>query len=472
MRVALCLTLSLALAASLSAGVVHSDSEQTTQVYLTIYNDNLALVREVREASLPAGVLDLEFADVAAQIDPTTVHIASQNHPDALAVLEQNFEYDLLSPDRLLENFIGRNVRFIQPLSTGDQTHRVVEGRLLSVQGGRIIESDGEIVINPHGEIHVEADTGDLRAEPTLVWLLESGGENDHTLEISYLTSGISWEADYVAVVNNTDTGLDLTGWVTIDNRSGATYGDANLKLVAGDVNRAQQPQVMMDRMRGMELAMAQAPQFQEESFFEYHLYSLQRPATVRDRQTKQMTLLTADAVGIVKRYIFESPWYNPWYRHTAQPNNPEHVSVVVEFDNSEENNMGMPLPKGTVRLYRGDSDGALQFIGEDNIDHTPRDERLRLEVGQAFDVVAERTQMDFRELMGDRTEQDWRIVVRNHKDEDITVTLSERANGDWTVTRESHPHEQISSDRLEFTVDVPANGETEVTYTLHFRND
>ncbi len=471
MRIPITLVLTLALAGGAAAAVVHSDAEQTTEVFLTVYNSDLALVREVREVPLPEGVLDLEFADVAARIDPTTVHITSSSHPGRMAVLEQNFEYDLLSPDRLLENFIGRPISFLTRSSTDPAQTVRRAGTLLSVQGGRIIDADGEIVINPTGEIHVEADTGALRAEPTLVWLLQSGADATHTLEASYLTSGISWDADYVAVVNNTDTALDLTGWVTIDNHSGATYEDARLKLVAGDVNRAQPERFMFGRGMAMD-GIAGAPQFQEESFFEYHLYTLQRPSTVRDRQTKQMTLLTADGVEILKRYIFDSPRLYTSYRTGGERGEPQHVSVTLEFDNAEENNMGMPLPRGTVRMYRADSDGALQFVGEDNIDHTPRDERLRLRVGEAFDVVAERIQTDFRELMGHRSEQDWEITVRNHKEEDITVTLAEHAFGDWTIVRSSHPHEQMSSDAFEFNIPVPADGETKVTYTIRFDED
>ncbi|MBN1476489.1 DUF4139 domain-containing protein [Candidatus Sumerlaeota bacterium] len=471
MRTVCLLLVTLTLTAGPMAAVVQSTAEQTEQVFLTVYNSDLGLVREVRTVPLPSGTLDLEYADVAARIDPTTVHITSLSHPGELAVLEQNFEYDLLSPDRLLENFIGRPIRFTSRSNSDPSQAMTREGTLLSVQGGRIIETDDGIVINPEGEISVEADTGALRAEPTLVWLLESGAEAEHRLEASYLTSGISWEADYVAVINNTDTELGLTGWVTIDNRSGATYENARLKLVAGDVNRAQQPPPMPEMMYARGMVTGGAPQFEEETFFEYHLYTLQRPATVRDRQTKQITLLTAEGVEITKRLIAESPWFSAWTRSGGAPGEPEHVRVEIEFDNTEANRMGMPLPRGTVRMYRADSDGALQFIGEDSIDHTPRDEQIRLEVGEAFDVVYERTQLDFRELMGDRTEHDWQITVRNHKEEDVAVTIVEHATGDWAITRESQRHEQVTSDTFEYTVDVPADGEATVTYTIRFDN-
>lgn len=472
MRTLFIAAMAISLVVSASAGVVRSSSDQTEQVFLTIYNDNLALVREVREVELPEGVFDLEFADVAAQIDPTTVHITSLSHEGGLGVLEQNFEYDLLSPDRLLENFIGRTVNFTSRSSTDPATQVRRSGTLLSVQGGRIIESDGEIVINPAGELSVEADTGDLRAEPTLVWLLQSTVDGTQTIEASYLTHGISWDADYVAVIDNNDASMDLTGWVTIDNQSGATYSDASLKLVAGEVNRVQQPEMYYEAVPMRAGVAMDMQQFQEESFFEYHLYSLQRPSTIRDRQTKQMTLLSADNVAVQRQYIFRSPQMSTWYRAVGQTGEPQHVNVVMEFDNSEDNNMGMALPKGTVRMYRADSDGALQFIGEDSIDHTPRDETIRLDVGEAFDIVAERVQKDFRELMGRRSEQDWEITIRNHKDEDVTVTVAEQAYGDWTIVHASNDHEQISASEFDFNVDVPAHGETVVTYTIRFQED
>lgn len=448
---------------------VHSDEDQTQEVHLTVYNDNLALVREVRTVALPRGLLNLEYADVAAQIDPTTVHIASLTDPSAVAVLEQNFEFDLLSPDRLLENFIGRTINFTTRSSTDPDRTVTRAGTLLSVQGGRIVETDGQIFINPDGEISVEADTGSLRARPTLVWLLRSADAGEQSLEASYLTGGISWEADYVAVINEDDTRLGLTGWVSIDNRSGATYRDARLKLVAGTVHRAPPDAQFAGELMARTAAPAAAPQFQEEQFFEYHLYTLQRPATVRDRQIKQMTLLTAEGVDILKRYIFESPQIWPGYQAPGRRGQPEHVQVRIEFDNSEANHMGMPLPQGTVRMYRADAEGALQFVGEDRIQHTPRDERLRLRVGEAFDIVAERIQTDFQQLLGDRTQQSWEVTVRNHKDEAVRVTLVEHATGDWEIVTSSHPFEKIQQDTFETTVEVPARGETVVTYTIRF---
>jgi hypothetical protein len=474
----------LALVAALVSGVmaapaqtgpavqtVHSDNTQTHEMHLTIYNDNLALVREIRDVTLPTGEINLEFADVAEKIDPTSVHIASLTNPNRLGVLEQNFEYDLLSPDRLLENFLGRTVRFTTRSSTDPGLEVSRTGTLLSVQGGRIIQTDEGLVINPTGELSVEADTGDLRSKPTLIWLLRNGSPAQQSLEASYLTSGISWKADYVGIVSSDESHIDLTGWVTIDNQSGATYRDAGLKLVAGTVHRAPQPQERLYMARGAVAEVAGLPQFQEEQFFEYHLYTLQRPTTVRDRQTKQMTLLTADGVGITKRYLFEAPQIYSRTRTGGSRGEPEHVKVKVEFDNSESNHMGMPLPQGTVRLYRADSEGALQFLGEDAIQHTPRDERVRLTVGEAFDIVAERVQTNYQELLGDRTQQSWEITVRNHKDEAVTVTLVEHPAGDWDVTTSSHPFNKTESDTFEIPVEVPANGETVVTYTIRFQN-
>lgn len=473
-HLSLCLALASVAGAASGAPAVQSSSDQAEQVFLTIYNAGRALVRELRTVELPAGELDLEYADVAAQIDPTTVHITSLSHPGQLGVLEQNFEFDLLSPERLLENFVGRDIT-IRSRSTADPNQTLSRtGTLLSVQGGRIVRTPEGLILNPEGEISVPGDTGDLRAEPTLVWLLSNAAAGAHQLEASYLTTGLSWHADYVAVVNEDDTRMDLTAWVTIENRSGATFRDARLKLVAGTPNIVQPPQMqdlyMMER--AAVAAAPGAPQFTEQAFFEYHLYTLQRPTTVRDMQTKQMSLFTAGDVPVTKRFLFEAQQLYPWFQTGGQRGEPEHVQVVVEFENSEANRMGMPMPQGTVRLYKADPDGALQFIGEDRIEHTPRDERVRLQVGEAFDVVAERVQTAFRQVAGNDTEQDWEITVRNHKDEAITVTLVEHAGGDWTIRQESQGHSDVDATTFEYTVEVPAHGSATVTYTIHFDND
>jgi hypothetical protein len=306
-------------------------------------------------------------------------------------------------------------------------------------------------------------------AKPTLVWLLGSTPAGPQTIEASYLTNAINWQADYVAVLNTDDTKADLSGWVSIDNKSGATYTNASLKLVAGDVNRVQ-PKVMRGQFMTMEMAAAPPPpQFEEESFFEYHLYSLDRQTTVKDNQTKQMTLLSASDIPITKRLIFEGDqaYYLQSY---GSPLPSQKVSVSLEIENAKKNNLGMPLPKGTVRVYKADAQGSLQFVGEDQIDHTPKDETVKIKMGEAFDIVGERTQTQFQRISKTVSEVSWEISLRNHKDEDVTVRVNEPIAGDWEVLSASHQHEKPDAHTLRFEVPIPKDSEAKVTYRVRVR--
>lgn len=430
-------------------------------VSITIYNSNLGLVKDVRELDLPTGVHDLWFEGVAASIDPTSVHIRSLSAPDALSILEQNFEYDLIQPDKLMEKYVGRNVELVR---TVDGKEVRVNARLLGTSGGYVYEIDGKVAINPEGRVVLPSMPEGLIARPSLVWMLDNR-RSHHTVEASYLTGGISWKANYVAVLDEDDAHADLSGWVTIDNRCGATFRDARLKLVAGDVNRVQDNKVRRMVPTDMAFESAPAPQFQEESFFEYHLYTLERPATVRDNQTKQISLLSAGDVGVKKSFVYAPPSH--WFGRAGGPDSSTKVGVYVSLENSEENGMGMPLPKGVVRVYKSDSEGSLQFVGEDSIDHTPRDETLRIKMGNAFDVVAERVQTDFKVLSsGHLYRSSYRVTIRNHKDEDVVVSVVEHLAGDWTIEEKSHDYEKESSHRIRFDVPVGANAEAELTYT------
>lgn len=431
-------------------------------VSVTIYNSNLGLVKDVRKLSLPTGVSNLWFEDVAAQIDPTSVHIRSVNHPKALDVREQNFEYDLISPDRLLDKYLGKSLELVVER---DGNVTTVPARLIGTHNGRVYEMDGKIAINPKGEVVLPALPEGLISRPSLVWMLESD-RKDHTVEASYLTSGINWQANYVAVVSQKDDKADLSGWVTIDNRSGATYRNATLKLVAGDVGRVQ-PEMMPMAQSVMDAQKRGG--FEEESFFEYHLYSLDRPTTVNDNQTKQISLLTAADISVEKTYVVGGdPTY---YYRRIEPETKAKVGVFLHFDNSKSNNMGMPLPKGVVRVYKKDSQGDLQFIGEDRIDHTPEDEQVRIRMGNAFDVVAERKQTDFQILeSGKLFQSSYEVSLRNHKDEAITVSVLETITGDWKIVQSSHDFEKESSHRVRFDIPVPAKGESKLTYQVRIR--
>src|SRR5262245_26717385 len=434
-------------------------------VMVTIYNGNLGLVKDIREARLPAGTHDVQFMDVAALIDPTTVHLKSLTDAAGLKILEQNYEYDLLSSQKLLEKYVGRKVR----LYGSDGAYH--EATLLATNGP-VFEINGQIHLGHHGRLVLPSLPENLVAKPTLVWMLRNQTPRPQRVEASYLTGGITWKADYVMVINAADTRSDLTGWVTIDNKSGATYGHAALKLVAGDVNRAT------DRMRDarvMELAAKAVPasqaarEFASEGFFEYHLYTLDGRTTIKDNQTKQLTLMAATEVPVQKHLIYYGA--QDYYRNAyGVPVSNQKVAVYLELKNSREHRLGLPLPKGKIRVYKADSSGSQQFIGEDWIDHTPKDERVKIKMGNAFDVVADRTQKDWRKLGGNLFEVEWEIVLRNHKSEPQTVTVMEPVPGDWQVLASTHKADKVEAHTLRFDVPVPKEGKETVTYRVRMR--
>jgi hypothetical protein len=304
-----------------------------------------------------------------------------------------------------------------------------------------------------------------LIAKPTLTWLYDNKNKADHDLEVSYLTNNISWKADYVVVLNVDDTSADVSGWVTLDNKSGATYKNASLKLIAGDVHRAEEQ--FEDRVYMMkQMERAAAPQFEEKAFFEYHIYDLQRKTTIKDKQTKQVSLLEATGAKIQKELLVYGirSYFTRLYRGQTPK---QTVNVYVKFENTKENSLGMPLPAGIMRLYKQDDEGSLQFIGEDRIDHTPKNEEVSLKIGEAFDVVAERIQTDFKKITTRLHESEWEVTLRNHKEEDVKVGIVEPLYGNWTVISNSHPYEKVDAFTIRFNIDVPKDKEVKVKYRI-----
>jgi hypothetical protein len=298
--------------------------------------------------------------------------------------------------------------------------------------------------------------------------MLENKLPRPQKLEASYLTFGINWKADYVAVLNKLDTLTDLTGWVTIDNRSGATYQNALLKLVAGDIHRVQE-EMKMDYARAkLATKEAASPQFKEESFFEYHLYTLDRRTTIKDNQTKQMTLLDANQVPLKKLFIFTG--HPQYYYYQNQGSQKQKIGVFLELENTKKNNLGIPLPKGTIRVYKEDKDGSLQFVGEDRIDHTSKDEKFKIKIGEAFDVVGERVQTDYKHLGNNLFEVAFEVSLRNHKKEDIKVLVEEPIPGDWEMLSNTHPFEKLSAHLIRFDVPIAKDKEVKVKYRIRFR--
>jgi hypothetical protein len=446
-----------------------STAKDRTSVAVTVYNQNLALVREVRNLTLSkSGATFLRFMDVPSQINPRTVHVQPLG-AGGLAVVEQNYEYDLISPEKLMEKYVGREVEIVE--QADDLTTRTVKATLLSVNGGAVYKVGDRIVLGQGGKVTLPDLPADLVARPTLVWSLDADKAGSIPTEVSYLTDGMNWSADYVAVVDADDKKAGLSGWVTIDNHSGAGFKDATLKLVAGDVRRVQPERLVqyeMDRMKTMQASAA--PQFQEEGFFEYHLYTLDRPATIKDNQTKQLSLFSAAGVPVTKKLLVASE--PNWFRANDMGTGlqPQKVAVVLELRNEQTAGLGMPLPKGIVRVYKKDKSGAEQFVGEDSIDHTPKDETIRLHVGDAFDVVAERSQTDYKTISPREIETAWTLSLRNRKDEDVVVTVREPMNGDWKLISSSLPGQKVDQQTLEFQVPVPKNKEVKLSYRIGVR--
>ncbi|MGH7571263.1 MAG: DUF4139 domain-containing protein [Gemmatimonadota bacterium] len=457
----------LALAPILAAGALASaDDPDDRTLAVTVYNGNLGLVRDQRSIDLERGVFTLPFRDVAALIDPTSVAFAALRNPGAVDVLEQNYEFDLLTPQALLEKYVGETVTlYVRAGENGEE--RVVTAKLLSLQGGTVYQIGDSIALNPPGRVVLPDLRGDLKALPTLVWTLASDRQGPEPVEVSYLTQGLNWKADYVATLSENDRSLDIGGWVTLDNQSGTSYPNARLKLVAGDIHRADQVGQMNDKdaLREAAATVSEAG-FEERTFFEYHLYDLPRPTTIKNNQTKQIRLLEGNDIRTDKVYrLAGAPWY---YTQQYGGEKGLKVGVYQEFDNRDGNGLGIPLPAGVVRLYKADVDGTLQLVGEDRIDHTPKNERVKLKVGEAFDVIAERRQTEFQIISsGHVYEETFEVKIRNHKDTDIVVQVVEPLPSEWTMLSNSHDFEELDAFTVRFDVPVEAGEESVLTYRV-----
>jgi hypothetical protein len=452
------------------ASITTTTMAEQTGVAVTIYNSNLGLVKDLRVLHLPKGRSELRFMDVATAIIPASVHIRSLSDAAGLNILEQNYEYDLLSPQKLMDKYVGKEVKLYQK-NPYSEREEVVTATLLSNNDGPVYKIGNEITYGYPGRVIFPQLPGSLIASPTLVWLLDNGREKPHTVEATYLTDGINWRADYVMTLNERDDAADLGGWVTITNNSGTTYRDAAVKLVAGDIHRVRD-KVQPPRAAGAVLmgAAAPAPQFKEEGLLEYHMYTLQRPSTIKDNQSKQISLLSAVDIPVHKELLLSGAPYYYQGAYSGDIAKKQKVGVYIELENREKNHLGMPLPKGTVRVYKKDSDASLQFVGEDAIDHTPKDEKVRIKLGDAFDVVADKKQTDWKKVASDSYEAAYEISIRNHKKEAVVVRVTEPVPGDWQVLNSSQDYIKGNSHTLEYKVTVPADGETKLTYRVLIR--
>ncbi len=445
---------------------------------LTVYNSNLSLVRDVRQLNLPSGESLLRFMDIAASINPATVHFRSLTEPAKLNVLEQNYEYDLLDPNKLLQKYVGREVTLVRPKMAGGTTeYDEVKATLLALNGAPVWKIGNEIVTGVSYEsIRFPELPENLYERPTLLWTLQNTGARRHRVEASYLTSNLSWSADYVLNVGKDESSGDLDGWVTLVNHSGTAYKNASLQLVAGDLHRVV-AQYGMDEMKAMNSVArsAAAPAaFQQESFSEYHLYSLNRHTSIFDQESKQISLLNASHFPLRKVYVVNGQSY--YYRGAAQPGAPvkDPVQVFYKFKNEEKSGLGMPLPAGTIRVYQQDSRGGSLFAGEDNINHTPKDEDISLHIGNAFDIVAERKQTDYKALSGILSsrlyEMEYEIALRNHKDAPISVEVNEPIGGDWEMVSSSFKFKKTAAFAAQFIVPVDKDGTSVLKYRVRVR--
>jgi hypothetical protein len=437
---------------------------------VTVYNSNIALVRDVRNLVLPGGNFRLKFMDIAATVNPATVHFRSLTDPDKLGVIEQNYEYDLLEPAKLLHKYVGKEVTLIRSYQDNGTTKREeIKATLLSDNNGQVWKIGNDIVTGGYAESYRFPDIpANLYERPTLLMSLENSGPRKQQIEASYLASNLSWNSDYVLTVARDDKAADLDGWVTLVNNSGTAFHNARLQLVAGDLNRLPaaingRADMAMEALR----SKAAAPQFQQENFSEYHLYTLGRRTSVEDKETKQISLLAGTDVPVQKIFVVNGQNY--YYHNRQNPGSPikDNVMVFYKFKNDEKVGLGIPIPAGSVRVYQKDSKGGILFVGEDHIDHTPKDESISVHIGNAFDVVSERKQTDYKSISSNVWEMEFEITIRNHKDSAITVQVNEPIGGDWEMLNSSYKYTKTSAWAAQFNVPVDKNGTSVLRYRV-----
>jgi len=459
-------------AARSTAGDQSTSLNDQTDLNVTVYNSNIALVRDVRQLMLPSGTFRLKFMDIAATVNPATVHFRSLNDPEKLGVIEQNYEYDLLEPAKLLHKYVGKEVTLVRSYQDNNTTKREeIKATLLSDNNGPVWKIGNDIVTGMFAESYRFPEVpANLYDRPTLLMSLENSGAKKQQIEASYLAGNLSWNADYVLTVARDDKNADLDGWVTVVNNSGTAFHNARLQLVAGELNRVQPPAPIAPMAREMAMTKAAAAQFQQESFSEYHLYSLGRKTSVEDKETKQISLLQGSGVPVEKILMVNGQSY--YYRNQQTPGAPlkDPVMVYYKFRNEEKNGLGIPLPAGNVRVYQKDSKGGILFAGEDRIDHTPKDEDVNIHIGNAFDVVAEHKQTDYKRIDTHTWEMEFEVTLRNHKDASVTVQVNEPIGGDWEMVSSSHKYTKTAAFAAQFIVPVAKDGTSVLKYRIRAR--
>ncbi len=465
---------------ALSLCAVHANEIKTTvedqkELSLTVYNHNLALIRDVRNVTLNKGLNRLAVREVSAQIRPETAIITSLSHAHALALFEQNFDYDLLTPQQLLQKYVGKQVRIIKTHPTTG-AEKEVDATVLSANNGVVLQVGDRIETGLPGRIVYDQVPANLRDRPTLSILANSKVADEQAIELSYLSGGLSWKADYVAKLDKQEKYLDLNGWVTLNNQSGASYHNAKLQLVAGDVNRVHEHKGMQRRDVVMMQSMAEEamPAMAEEGLFEYHLYTLGHKTDVLQNQTKQVALLSANKVPVSKEFLLQGHQHYYFNRQGVIADKLK-VGVYVEFENEKQHGLGIALPKGIVRVYKDDTSGNAQFIGEDRVDHTPKDETIRLKLGDAFDVTASKKQMSYEKESAfgkykHAASSSYEIEIHNAKNEDVVVKVLEPVPGDWKMLETNIEHEKVNAHTAQWLVKVPAEQRVTLKYKVLVR--
>lgn len=445
---------------NLCALAATNETVPQNEIEVTIYNNNLALVKDKRDMKIPLGLNTVNFDDISDRINASSVTFKSLTSPNEVNIREQNYEYDIVNEYKLMEKFLGQKVT----VTTKGETSYT--GYLLSTSGTVILSAEkggsgGVFTVQSSDiqSIQYPSLPQGLITKPTLAWLINNNsGTVNHDVLVTYLTGGLSWNADYVATLSAEEDYIDLTGWVTLTNNTNMTFENAKLKLVAGDINTVTS--YMTDQMVRYESASVMAKNtaagFTEKEFFDYHLYGLQYPTTIKASQTKQIELLSSSKIPVTKKYVFDG-LYN------------DKVQVLMEFKNDEKSNLGMPLPKGIVRVSKADDDGSLEFIGEDSIAHTPKDEEVEVTLGNAFDVTGTRTRVSSRKTSSTSREDTYEIVIKNHKNSPVDVTVVEHLGGweSWEIVSSSSPYEKIDSNTVNFIPTVGADGTVTISYTV-----
>lgn len=450
-----------------SAQQAVSRAGDRSDLAITVYAQDFALVREARNIRLPSGTVRLFFADVSAKIEPSSVHLSAPG----LVVREQEYNFDLLDASKLLESYVGKEITLVRVVKqNGDDVEQQMPATLLSTRGGNVWLIEGKIYVNfPYNYVILPELPQTLVSTPTLSWTVSSQG-GERRIEATYLTGGLDWSADYILMLSDDEKSAELSGWATINNRSGARFENALINLVAGDVRRVRGRPVAasVEALRAMEAKTAPAPDFQQQPVFEYHLYSLNRRATLENNRSSRLNLLAAEGLSFKKQYLIEEQ--PVFIARTSGEAEKQRVQIVLEIENSEHNKMGMPLPAGTVRVYKRDGKLGQIFLGEDQIEHIPKDEKLNIVAGSAFDLTAERKQIDFKRLGSDLVETAYQVKIRNSKAEDVTVIVREHIGGDWEIIQSSHPPLKKSASVAEFQVPVARGSEMTLTYRVRIR--